>query len=114
MTVGTNISVHENSYIDCSGGLEIGNSVAISHNCSILTFDQVIDQKDTSIKDAGTVIDPVFLGSNVWLGAVSRVLKGVKIMDGCVLAAGSVINKDTQENRIYAGVPAKLIRKRIE
>lgn len=112
LTIGTNISIHENSYIDCSGGLEIGNSVAISHNCSILTFDHVIDQKDTNIKDAGAVFDPIFIGSNIWLGAGSRILKGVKIMDGCVIATGSVVNKNTQENGIYAGVPAKLIKKR--
>ena len=112
LIIGTNVSIHENSYIDCFGCLEIGNSVAISHNCSILTFDHVIDQKDISIKDAGAVSDSVYIGSNVWRGAGSRVLKGVRIMDGCVLAAGSVVNKDTHENGIYAGVPAKLIRNR--
>jgi acetyltransferase-like isoleucine patch superfamily enzyme len=112
LVIGTNVSIHENSYIDCFGGLKIGNSVAISHNCSILTFDHVIDHSTLTIKDAGAVSEAVCIGSNVWLGAGCRVLKGVKISNGSVIAAGAVLCVSTQENGIYAGVPAKLIRLR--
>ena len=110
LIVGTNVSIHENSYIDCFGGLKIGDSVAISHNCSILTFDHVIDYSSQNIKDAGAVSEAVCIGSNVWLGAGCRVLKGVKISNGSVVAAGAVLTSPTQKDGIYAGIPAKLIR----
>jgi acetyltransferase-like isoleucine patch superfamily enzyme len=112
LEIGTNVSIHENSYIDCYGGLKIGDSVAISHNCSILTFDHNINQFASAIKDSGTFSKPVCIGSDVWLGAGSRILKGVNISDGSVIAAGAVLTSSTNENGIYAGVPARLIRYR--
>jgi acetyltransferase-like isoleucine patch superfamily enzyme len=112
LVIGTNVSIHENSYIDCFGGLKIGDSVAISHNCSILTFDHIIDQFTENMKDSGAISKPVNIGSNIWLGAGCRVLKGVQISDGSIVAAGAVLVSSTIENGIYAGVPAKLIRSR--
>jgi acetyltransferase-like isoleucine patch superfamily enzyme len=38
-------------------------------------------------------------------------MPGVTIGDGCVIAAGAVVNRDVEENCLVAGVPAKVIRK---
>jgi maltose O-acetyltransferase len=55
-------------------------------------------------------IAPVVIGANVWLGSRVIVLKGVKIGDNTVVAAGSVVTKSLPSNVIAAGVPAKVIR----
>lgn len=51
------------------------------------------------------------VGNRVWIGARTIILPGVEIGDDCIIAAGSVVNKDVPKNSLYAGVPAKLIRK---
>ena len=56
----------------------------------------------------------IYIGSDVWIGAGCIILSGVKIGDGAVVAAGSVVTKDVASNSIYAGVPAKFIKKRFE
>ncbi|QHT48751.1 acetyltransferase [Bacillus sp. SB49] len=54
---------------------------------------------------------PVTIGSNVWLGENVCVLPGVKIGNGCVIGANSVVNKNIPDNSIAVGVPAKVVKK---
>ena len=50
------------------------------------------------------------IGNDVWIAAGAIVLHKVKIGDGAVIGAGSVVTKDALPYGIYAGVPAKLIK----
>jgi acetyltransferase-like isoleucine patch superfamily enzyme len=52
------------------------------------------------------------IGDDVWIGLGSIVLSGVRIGEGSVIAAGSVVTRDVDEYAIYAGNPAKKIRAR--
>ncbi|HEU4708702.1 MAG TPA: CatB-related O-acetyltransferase, partial [Methylophilaceae bacterium] len=52
----------------------------------------------------------VTVGNDVWIGAGSIVLDGVRIGDGAIIAAGAVVNKDVPPYAIVGGVPARLIR----
>jgi acetyltransferase-like isoleucine patch superfamily enzyme len=54
---------------------------------------------------------PVIIGNNVWLGERAIILKGVRIGDNSVVAAGSVVTNDVSENTIVGGNPAKIIKK---
>jgi acetyltransferase-like isoleucine patch superfamily enzyme len=59
-------------------------------------------------------IPRTFIGHNVWIGARSIVRAGVRIGDGAVIAAGSVVVKDVAPYTVVGGVPAKLIRNRFD
>ena len=63
---------------------------------------------DSSIQE----YEPVSIGNDVWIGARSMILDGVKIGDGAVIAAGSVVTRDVEPYTVVGGVPAKLIKKR--
>ena len=52
---------------------------------------------------------PITIGNDVWIGARAIVLDGVKIGDGAIIAAGSIVNKDVAPYEIAGGVPAKTI-----
>lgn len=54
------------------------------------------------------------IGNDVWIGARAVVKTGVKIGDGAIVAAGSVVTKDVEPYTIVGGVPAKLIRYRFD
>ncbi len=56
----------------------------------------------------------IIIGNDVWLGANVIVVDGVKIGDGAVVAAGSVVTKDIPPYAIVGGVPAKIIKYRFE
>ena len=54
------------------------------------------------------------IGNDVWIGNRALILQGVKIGDGAVVGAGSVVTKDVEPYTIVAGNPAKVIRKRFD
>lgn len=52
----------------------------------------------------------VILGDHVWVGLKVQVLKGVRVGEHSILAAGCVVIRDVPAHTIVAGVPAKPIR----
>lgn len=56
----------------------------------------------------------IAIGDDVWIGYESTILSGVKIGQGAIVAAGSVVTKDVPPYSIVGGVPAKVIKYRFE
>jgi acetyltransferase-like isoleucine patch superfamily enzyme len=52
----------------------------------------------------------VAIGRNCWIGSRAIVLKGVKIGDNTIVAAGSIVTSDLPPNVLAAGAPARIIR----
>jgi len=53
---------------------------------------------------------PIIIGNNVWIGDKVTILPGVRIGNGAIVAANSVVTKDIPEYSIVAGNPAKIIK----
>jgi acetyltransferase-like isoleucine patch superfamily enzyme len=54
---------------------------------------------------------PVKIEDNVWIGMNALILKGVTIGENCVVAAGSVVTKNVEPNRVAAGNPAVVVKR---
>lgn len=99
----------------------IGDDVLISWGCQIvdhdshalLWSDRARDVRDwyQGRKDWSKVpCSPVEIGDKAWLGFNVIVLKGVRIGEGAVVAAGSVVTRDVPPYTLVAGSPAREIR----
>ena len=109
---GTGIS---NSFITCQKKIEIGNHVLIGANCQIYDTDfhpleskfRYGDMKDNNwIRRAEVIIE-----DGVFIGTRCIILKGTRIGTGSIIGAGSVVSGHIPENEIWAGVPARFIKK---
>ena len=54
------------------------------------------------------------IGNDVWIGGDCLIKGGVSIADGAVIGMGSVVTHDVGPYEIWAGNPAKMIRKRFD
>lgn len=64
------------------------------------------------VKPIKDITKVTFIANDVWIGAKSIVMDGVKIGDGAIVAAGSVVTKDVPPFAVVGGAPAKVIKYR--
>lgn len=112
--IGNNSAVGANSYLGGQGGIEIGDDVIMGPNVNIFSENHNYNDVSVVIRKQGETRKGVKINNNCWIGAGTIILDGVEIGEGCVVAAGSVVTKSIPPNSIVAGVPAKIMRSRIE
>jgi virginiamycin A acetyltransferase len=54
------------------------------------------------------------IGNDVWIGYEATIMPGVKVGDGAIVAAKSVVVSDVPPYTIFGGNPAKCIRQRFD
>lgn len=57
---------------------------------------------------------PITIGNDVFIGEAAMIMGGVKIGDGAIVAARSVVTKDVPPYAIAAGVPARVVKYRFD
>jgi acetyltransferase-like isoleucine patch superfamily enzyme len=84
--------------------------ISIGDNTIIGIQTVIYDTDWHGIDGAKVKVEPVSIGKNVWIGARAIILKGVKIGDNAVVAAGSVVTHDVEANTLVAGNPAGFVK----
>lgn len=111
--IGNNCSINPYTVIYGHGkGTTIGDNVLIAGHCMIISSNHNFGNKDVPINQQGETSRGIIIEDDVWLGAGVKILDGVTIGKGSIVAAGSVVNKNIEPYSIYAGVPAKKIKTR--
>ena len=112
--IGNNFSCNTNLHLNASikGTIIIGENVLIGPNCVIRSSDHIYSDINKPIKHQGHISEKIIIGDNVWIGANTTILKGVKIGNGAIIAAGAVVNKNVDSLSIVGGVPIKHIKYR--
>lgn len=114
MRIGSHVWIGQNSIVETSCELTIGDDVILAPYCHVLTADHRFSDRGMPIRQQGAVEAPVRIGNDAWLASGAKVLKGVNIADGCVIGAGAVVTNDTEPYGIYVGVPARKVGERAE
>lgn len=102
--------------------LYIGNYVCIGAETVILMGGNNTHRMDwfssypfmEKIKEAYVSKGDTVIGDGVWIGMRAMIMPGVKIGEGAVVAANSVVTKDVEPYCIVGGNPAVVIKKRFD
>jgi acetyltransferase-like isoleucine patch superfamily enzyme len=111
-----------NSTLVTAERIEIGSDVLISWGCTIVDHDSHhvewarrrgdVDAYRNGQKNwEGIAVRPVHIADKAWIGFNVIILKGVKIGEGAVVAAGSVVTRDVAPFMLVGGNPARPIRR---
>lgn len=102
--------------LDCAP-ITIGDNVLFGPNCSLLTPVHPFLPGERNIykdeRDNWTdkeYAKPITIGNDCWIASNVIILGGVHIGEGCIIGAGSVVNKDIPPHSLAAGNPCKVIR----
>jgi maltose O-acetyltransferase len=111
------ISIGENTRISNgfvaiaeNGRIAIGRHCLIGARCEIYDSDFHALSAIDRMSGHGNSCYDVEIGDWVFMGSNVRVLKGVTIGTGSVIANSAVVTRDIPPNCVAAGVPAKVIR----
>lgn len=110
ITFGRDSSTGHNTEISSNNYIEIGNDVIMGAYTYITDSNHAYKDKKLPIRKQDMEIGSVQIGNNVWLGRGVMILKDSIIGDNSVVAAGSVITKKFEDNKILGGIPAKVIK----
>ena len=111
-----------------NGELQLGKYILISPGTSIRSAKKIVIGNSTMIASDVTITDSdwhdiydrtdyvaspkeVIIQENVWIGEKSLILKGSKIGKNSIIGAGSVVSGEVPANVVFAGNPAKEIKK---
>lgn len=114
LRVGDKCVFGKDNTVNCYLDIEFGAATIVADWVYICDFDHVYADITVPIKDQGIVKTPVRIGPDCWLGTKVTVLRGVRVGRGCVLAAHTVVNKDVPDHSVVVGVPARVVKNRVE
>ena len=123
--IGKYSYIGNNSFVSDT---DIGNFTSISTDCYIGGTSHPMNWVSTSpvfhkwenimkknfARHEFDIFKKTQIGNDVWIGNRVMIKAGVKIADGAVIGMGSIVTKDVGPYEIWAGNPAKLLRKRFD
>lgn len=104
LSIGTRTQIGDNTQIHCGQRIEIANDVMISWGCSIM------DRDFHPLEGEHEERAPVIIEAHAWIGCQCIILKGIRIGEGAIVAAGAVVTRDVPPHSVVAGNPARIIR----
>jgi putative colanic acid biosynthesis acetyltransferase WcaF len=108
LTIGDYCWIGEDVWIDNLAPVIIGSHVCISQMAYLCTGNH--DWKSANMK---LFRRPIRLGDGCWVGARSTVCPGVTIGPSAIAAVGAIVTQDIPAEEVWAGNPARFIRKRV-
>ncbi len=106
--LGAESSINGNCSVEYA---DIGKRVQIAYGCNIVG---VTHEHSKLAIDHTDLFYEISIGDSSFIGMGCNILPGVKIGQFCIVAAGSVLNKDVPDGYVYMGTPQNFILKKRE
>ncbi len=109
LIIGNNVGI-SGSTISCDQSIKIGNNVLVGSGVLIMDSDAHPIKSEDRNDPTKVISQEIIINDNVFIGARSIILKGIKIGEGAIVAAGSIVSSNVAARTIVGGNPAKFIK----
>lgn len=115
LEIGNNVSINSNTHLGAAdrGSIIIGNNVLIAQNVVLRASDHEHGANDIPIIEQGHTGGTIVIEDDVWICANVVVTRNVSIGAHSIVGAGAVVTKHVEPYSFVAGVPARLISRRV-
>ncbi len=113
LRVGNRSQLGQNARLN--GAISIGDDVLMGQDVIMMATSHEYKRVDIPIIDQGEATEKeIIIENGVWIGTRAIILPGVVIGHDSIVAAGAVVSKSFPPYSIIGGVPARLIKSRLE
>ncbi len=108
------ISIGDRTTIGFYTFIYASEDITIGSDCLIAPFVYIVDSDHSIEMGININLQPnktaaIKIEDDVWIATGAKILKGVTIGKGSVIAAGALVKDNVAPNSIMGGIPAKLI-----
>jgi UDP-2-acetamido-3-amino-2,3-dideoxy-glucuronate N-acetyltransferase len=111
--IGKNCKISSHSFI-CEA-VDIGDGCFIGHGVMFTNdrFPRAVNPDGTLEADSDWMgrMEETRIGARVSIGTNATILSGIQIGDGALIGAGSVVTKNVPPGELWAGNPARFMRR---
>lgn len=111
LIIGDWVFIGKDTIVAGKNKIEIGSFTIFAPRCYIIDHEHGFDHSDLIINQRSN-LKQVVIGSDCYFGTGCVITAGVKIGNGAILGANSVVVSDIPGNQIWGGAPARFIRER--
>ena len=113
LSVGDRTQLGQNAKL--GGKITLGNDILMGPDIVIMATSHAFSSVEIPINQQGASEEKeVIIGDDVWIGTRVIILPGVEIGSHSIIASGAVVSKSFPSYSIIGGVPAKLIKSRLD
>jgi len=109
--VGSDCKISSHTFV-CEG-VRIGDRVFVGHNVTFINdkFPRATNADGSMQNDDDWEVIPTYIEDGAAIGSSATLLCGIRVGEGAVIGAGSVVTKSVPNGELWAGNPARFIRK---
>lgn len=109
LKIGNNCHIGESCFFDLRDKIHIGKNIVILMQSTFISHLDI--SKSELHKIYLSSKNSIFIKNNTYIGAHSKILKGVRLGHHSFVASGALVKKDVEPYRMVGGVSAKFIKK---
>ena len=115
LSIGNDCSIGQGCHITAANSITLGNGVLLGKYVTITDNSHgKVSSEEYDVKPISRLVfskGKVHISDNVWIGDKATILPNVKIGEGAIIGANSVVTTDIPAGCVAAGIPARIIKK---
>lgn len=113
IVIGDRVFIGSSTEFNIKLGVNVGNDCLIASGCRIVDSNHGYLRTDLPMNMQPGAPRSIEIEEDVWVGANSVILRGVRLGRGSIVGAGSVVTRDVPAYEIWCGVPARQMGSRL-